>query len=635
MMDERLKGRRQELVEKLRFTKPGSLSSYAAGLLKPFLEVGVDTIQTPSGIEEYEYQPSLAADRRDLQANLIISTGCRRDSLYYREKTKLLVPILRNTVQSVVTISVERYVSNHWEILRWVCTTKEEIIRCIKDGCSSDSELNRCSLLCLCCILERSLRDLLLQFTRSCPHLLKDIISHRKLEELLGCTIVALLDMVVGPPISLNIRNLAWHGFQPAEGHFRHCALLILYTMLQVGDVLADQEIQVTHMPFITLDANALCHRHAAVMSGANLDSAVVLSDGIGSIRSDITAANSLAQTHGFGRAVCVLLTSFEHFLRVTFCVLNAEPDRLTTAESSEYFTTLDHVLEEFRADGSENILFHLLPDRLRTAIFDMLLYPEGLRLRDRLSHMELSYLDIPQCIWFFLCNVVTTTAVIITQAEPSTDIEMYLSCSYEPVYHPLTRVVNGVSTLTASLTRVNLPLCVEMVHGHAECRVDVDLERLIRYFDVAPDEVSQVHVSLFGRDKNSRNLSIPSQFTAVSELLKLVRDICKALYDTAVCLREFALTRYSMYADQCLRSRQRKNYQCFLQHYNRIMQLVTSLTAIATRLINGLEGGRCKVVRNHKLLLKMAENLRSLALSSKWCQCLDDLGRIVSQRFL
>ena len=50
-----------------------------------------------------------------------------------------------------------------------------------------------------------------------CPSMLKDLLMTSELRHIYGNAVIQLLRVLIGPPISLNIRNVAWHGF-PAPG---------------------------------------------------------------------------------------------------------------------------------------------------------------------------------------------------------------------------------------------------------------------------------------------------------------------------------------------------------------------------------------------------------------------------------
>lgn len=47
----------------------------------------------------------------------------------------------------------------------------------------------------------------------TCPSLLKDLLKSDNLRYYFDDYYLNLLQILIGPPISLNIRNLVWHGF--------------------------------------------------------------------------------------------------------------------------------------------------------------------------------------------------------------------------------------------------------------------------------------------------------------------------------------------------------------------------------------------------------------------------------------
>jgi len=83
-------------------------------------------------------------------------------------------------------------------------------------------------LLTLTPLLERALGDILFTIklkiagknNNTCdktsvmiPSLMRDLIVSAELEELMGLPLIRLLQILLGSPLSLNVRNLVWHGF--------------------------------------------------------------------------------------------------------------------------------------------------------------------------------------------------------------------------------------------------------------------------------------------------------------------------------------------------------------------------------------------------------------------------------------
>ena len=69
-------------------------------------------------------------------------------------------------------------------------------------------------ILKLTVIIERALGDVFVTIENErCPSLLKDLLQMEALRKLFGETLMTDLETLMGPPISLNLRNVLWHGF--------------------------------------------------------------------------------------------------------------------------------------------------------------------------------------------------------------------------------------------------------------------------------------------------------------------------------------------------------------------------------------------------------------------------------------
>ncbi|WAR20505.1 EMARD-like protein [Mya arenaria] len=86
-------------------------------------------------------------------------------------------------------------------------------------------------------VLERALGDVyMLKGPAPCPSMLKDLLVTEQLKEILGEHVMCILRLVMGPPTSLNLRNVAWHGFPfPGEipARYGECTALLLYYLEQ------------------------------------------------------------------------------------------------------------------------------------------------------------------------------------------------------------------------------------------------------------------------------------------------------------------------------------------------------------------------------------------------------------------
>ena len=144
--------------------------------------------------------------------------------------------------------------------------------------------------------------------------------------------------------------------------------------------------------------------------------------------------------------------------MRRVFAVANNCPQRVLTAENTTLFTTFDEILAPQLEDGSTNQLRSYIGDCRLTMLLDMLMYPEGVRIRDRLSHGECALLmaaDVTdQCyeddvlMWQRIANhvIAVTSSLCLLFIDDfsvvnSCDYLQYLnehSTMYKSVFHPL-----------------------------------------------------------------------------------------------------------------------------------------------------------------------------------------------------
>ena len=100
------------------------------------------------------------------------------------------------------------------ERLQWTGCS-ERFIKCLSLLKSSNPADHILCLLLLTSSLEHALGDVYLSFSGSahCPSLLKDLLATSELKDVFGETVMRLLFILIGPPSSLNLRNVLWHGF--------------------------------------------------------------------------------------------------------------------------------------------------------------------------------------------------------------------------------------------------------------------------------------------------------------------------------------------------------------------------------------------------------------------------------------
>ncbi|KAF0295917.1 Endoplasmic reticulum membrane-associated RNA degradation protein [Amphibalanus amphitrite] len=233
---------------------------------------------------------------------------------------------------------------------------------------------------------------------------------------------VHLLRLLLGPPCTLNVRNLVWHGF-PAPGELPPALLsLLLLLTAAVGALLADRAVPARRQLAYS-QALLSCLQLPAVADCQveDLWRLVLRSPFVPVVmRPHWRLALALYRHGRFGQGAVLLLPQLEHCLRLAFCALAGCPERRRTAEHRELYTTLDHLVA-----GGGGPLRALCGDAVLCQLCDLLVWPAGPRLRDRLAHGEVETARLPaplahQLLWLTGQLLVTTTDWAERQPAPA-----------------------------------------------------------------------------------------------------------------------------------------------------------------------------------------------------------------------
>lgn len=558
---------------------------------------------------------------------------------YYRDIVLRLTPFFQEITRFLQQNISEGYVSANRENLKWLCVDWEEVAQCVTDGQNIQQGVVYGACLRLTAILERSLQDLLWTVDSSTPIMLKEILQSNTLTALLGDEAVAFLGVLVGPPTSLNIRNLVWHGFGSVHEHPEQYVFVVFFALILIGSQLKQKGIQVAHRPFSQIDTSLLAAEHIGWYKCFSEGEYMPLLAHLKTKLPEIKQAFEYAQVGLYGHATILLLTSFEHIARVAYCVYNHCPNRSITAVSSEYFTTLDHVFEEMSTETTPNVLHDVLPVRLRSAIYDLLYHARGFRLRDKLSHMEISYLDIPEVVWTYCYNILTTTVTQIAFGGPLPVAGDYLINDYVSLYHPLactTRISNEIATKISLFENSFAPAAVTVALLNLSSHHEL-CERLLLRFGIntcTQPPINTSHLLFPTNHTYSRNLSVSSGFRPVTEWCRLVHSMCENLLTTVSTMLEYAVQRNKMLEDRTLRARQRKNLVAFYSCKDAFLMLLRTLHSVTVHFIEMTARADCCVQKQHKALLQLMENLSTATHECKWANSLEYSFTFVKSHF-
>ncbi|XP_045034794.1 endoplasmic reticulum membrane-associated RNA degradation protein isoform X1 [Daphnia magna] len=270
------------------------------------------------------------------------------------------------------------------------------------------------------------------------PSLFRDLLASQELLVILGISQVILLQLLLGSPLSLNLRNLIWHGFVGFLDWDTHgYASVLLFVCVSIGrhldGCLINEIIPRRWATFKQHQQGRKWPKWSEFMEEEMLVEAVSKTRGLPCSRKAIwLRAIKYHQEGSYGRCCALMMPEIEHTLRLIYCAVNECPARALTAESVVHYTTLDVIFECGNEDESNKTrMAEFLGNGLFLALLDIFVQTEGPRVRDRFSHGECQLWDID----FQLSrHLLALSAAILWRAD-----EEKVSCAphYSPDYTP------------------------------------------------------------------------------------------------------------------------------------------------------------------------------------------------------
>uniref|UniRef100_A0A8C2QSV4 DUF4209 domain-containing protein n=1 Tax=Capra hircus TaxID=9925 RepID=A0A8C2QSV4_CAPHI len=322
--------------------------------------------------------------------------------LDHRESVRLLGPVCQAVHLYLSSLPKGQFEVQYAPALQW--TGVPELFPEILDALRSlESPSISLSLMKLTSSLERALGDVYLLIGKDCPFLLRDLLASEELAQVFGQPVMDVLKVFVGSPRGLNLRNVLWHGFAaPQEVPPKYCSMMVLLTA-GLGQLLKgflqQTNFTLAHRPFVTLTSIEdlivfpdVTSEVLSVLEEVMKKSTFILKTMLPYWEVALTKLKS----HRFADCAILLLVQLETGLRKAFAEVNECPKRLLTAESTALYTTFD-ILAKHLNDGKINQLPLFLGEPAMEFLWDFLNHQEGPRLRDRLSHGEVSLPDFPK----------------------------------------------------------------------------------------------------------------------------------------------------------------------------------------------------------------------------------------------
>lgn len=304
----------------------------------------------------------------------------------------------------------------------------------------------------LCTFIERCLGDLFAsleekrqpnqKLRRKPPPLIRDLLQTAEMEELLGGSLF-LLQVIIGSPRALNLRNIVWHGFVASHELHPGFYWFLLWVGLEIFerefpglDVISAREMkdlgriedETYDFGIGALSALVDVGRDEITTNDLRTQISLLLhrSTFILPYRADTLMlaydyfAKGEHDSYAYYFCLVLALPVLEHCLRSCWIHANDLPPPLLCADSFRYYTVLDMFLEpqlhplmsvETLTTGSlegteasssaslsttagtsrPNLLTERIGNRIMIALNDTFLYPLGPRPRDRISHGDIN----------------------------------------------------------------------------------------------------------------------------------------------------------------------------------------------------------------------------------------------------
>jgi hypothetical protein len=295
------------------------------------------------------------------------------------------------------------------------------------------------------------------------PFLLKDLVNHPIFLQVFNQSTINLVKLLVFSPQSLNLRNLCWHGFLNPSEYDENFIYLLLAIISRLSHEL---EVKTKHgvielksrqkfsLNGIKVDANnyrLLCQFRAEHLQ--NCLEIIKESKLIDDVRRPLWLfVYSTEKLSSFDRAV-LLLPQIEHLIRKLFSLANnfevdatslrpkfAEKFDCQRARVDEFYYTMNELLDF--SSGNNKIMNLIDNEMLIYCIFELFEYLEGPRFRDHVSHGELdSNIDSDFFMNLLLYIGVGLCAVGNASNSAFSVFSDYFSMTYEPNFHPISRV--------------------------------------------------------------------------------------------------------------------------------------------------------------------------------------------------
>ena len=517
------------------------------------------------------------------------------------------------------------------------------------------------ALLNIFVIFEHYLRQLVLTLSRSnktgCLNqfLLRDLIANANLEKVLNPNLINLNKIFFATPLSLNLRNLIWHGFLLASNE---CSYYYFFFLLIILNKIG-HELDAFKMDRLNIKKlEDIQQHHKISFENCYIEFESSLSEYFALINKSLYLNEDqkklvvyiineiFLREKCFIQVIIATLPIIEFLLRKAYIIENKLDFKFNlSAQEKFFYLTMDEILQEFvpfsnndgktlikkSADNTQmelisvnelNRLRFKIGDDFMILLFDLFMYTDGPRLRDRFSHGEynLSY-DIKDQdkYGFYAILCIYSIFHLARSSKSATELNFdKFFKDYRCMYHPLAAMKHELVDLVNNFSLKQL---------HDELKLRENLLRLSKskledlknlndlIINLNEESTNNKYLFLYSNSKSSNSLQV------INIARQLIRE-CSLFLETIYSYNE--ITKLKCDSKQ-LRTRQRETFKyfqenCLLNFESSSYKLVFFLASIFLTLINN--SNNIDYLKLLKRILAIFQNLTQQSQINRWLEC-------------
>lgn len=464
------------------------------------------------------------------------------------------------------------------------------------------------------------------------PFLLRDLVDSATLKSSLNPSFINLLKLFFYSPKSLNLRNLAWHGFLLQSEHNKRALWFLVLLLVWLNQWTETNEIKLTNRKRIRLSTSRVLDLNQSIFSHLFDDSDLkencmqliakcqLISEE--STRNvwlhcfDIDERESEASLY---EKTVLLLPKLEHLLRKMYSLIHSDGHemRYHMAFTDTFYITLDDLFSKYQVDPNSNQPT-LLPNRLLESlnlnflncVHDLFEYEDGARLRDRLSHGELEPF-IPAYYYnqllFISLRFVHFSFKLTSILNDEWSLFDRVDSNYLSNFHPIDIIILNLSELS-----IIIATRLKAIGKHGSTIEDQAHSWRMRLREMLP--FRYVDKS----EATNEELKLVRKLRTLIELNKKLAGVLEA-YEVTLREADEAMKRRKWETIKCYQAESQEKFDDLFERNVCFYAFLIESHLIESKSLEILKDLNEKKLKKH---VKLVENLISKSQDRKWLDC-------------